>query len=311
MTVDFKGLEAETPKDFKKEEKKCLRVVYWHVQVAETSTLAGVLPECNDVNTILNKPAKHSQSMVQQLTATNLPMANIGSLMRNTYSFHVGSHGSIKRKADDHSSSMYLDSSIQPPDFEDHTSTTPANDKGQLTGTIADWKSVVCFGQHTPASLSVARTFGPNKGTMYVNSRDFFAAPDLAAEADFPSVPRYLFYSSTCLTGWEPGFANKLISRGCRNVLAFKRTIPDAEAPILAKKFYKKWMNTYKLNPDKIPDCFVKTASDHYENMRPVLYGEGGSEIGGGMSPGAKAALVIGLIVTGVAIGLAAYALLK
>jgi hypothetical protein len=313
VTVDFQGLSCETPSDPEADAAACLRVLYWHVLVAETSTLSGVLPECNDVRGILDDAAKDSKATVQQLSTDDVPLANLGSLMRNTYVFHVASHGSIKRRADDHASSMYLDSSIQPPDFEDHTSTVPAQDKGRLTGTQSDWKSVVCIGTHTPKTINVARTFGPNAGSTYVNKRTFTDATDLESEDDFPSVPRYLFYSSTCLTGWEPGFADRLIARGCRNVLCFKRTIPDSEAPELARDFYREWMNTYNLDPEKIPDCFVQAASSHYDRMRPVLYGDGGSEISGGsgLSPAAIAAIVIGAVVVGAAIGVAAYMLLS
>ena len=103
-----------------------------------------------------------------------------------------------------------------------------------------------------------------------------------------------------------------MIARGTRNVIAFRRTIPDDEAPQMARKFYTRWANTYKLNPEKIPECFFKSGADHYSNMKPILYGAGGGAIqDSGLSPLAIAAIVVGAVVAGALIGLAVYSLLK
>ena len=267
--VDHEGLQYETPKDYKKKAAQCLRATYSHQCVAESSTLGGVLPECNQVSGILNG-VEHSQSAVQNLTTPNIPLTNFGSLIRNTYVFHVASHGNVRNRATGAAISLTND----PPD-----DVTPAS----------AWRSVVSI---------TAGSFGDSKITQV---------------ASVPSVPRYLWYASTCLTGWEPSFANTMIGRGTRNVLAFRRTIPDAEAPQLARKFYGRWANKYKLDPEKIPDCFFKTAGDHYDNMRPVLFGAGGGQIkgGGGLSGGEIAAIAIGAVVAGALIGVAIWALLK
>ena len=119
-------------------------------------------------------------------------------------------------------------------------------------------------------------------------------------------------FSSTCLTGWESSFADALIARGCRNVIAFRVTIPDSEAPKFANKFYTKWANDYKLDPEKIPDCFFEYASDHYDNMRPVLFGSGGGQASdGSLSSSEVAAIAVASVVAGVLVGVAVYALLQ
>lgn len=133
----------------------------------------------------------------------------------------------------------------------------PDDDPGDSKYTKSEWRSIVHM---TPS---------PRFGDLQIG-----------ATGSFPSMPRYLYYASTCLTGWEPSFANAMLARGTRNVLAFRCTIPDAEAPALAKKFYTRWAAA-QLDPSKIPDCFFKTAPDHHKNMKPILYGAGGGHTKG------------------------------
>ncbi|MEO8280520.1 MAG: hypothetical protein ABI564_12570 [Ideonella sp.] len=129
------------------------------------------------------------------------------------------------------------------------------HDPGETAYTKSDWRSIV-----------------------HISPVPRFGDAQIGNTTDVPSLPRYLFYASTCLTGWEPSFANAMMARGTGHVLAFRVTIPDAEAPLLASKFYKRWAKS-GLNPAKIPDCFFATASDHYKNMKPILYGAGGGAI--------------------------------
>jgi hypothetical protein len=267
-SVDHAGLSRETPRDHKANAAACLRLKYWHVCTAESSTLSGVLPECNTVNGILNGVA-HSKSTVQNLTVVNIPLAQYGSLLRNTYAFHQASHGNALKRSDN--------------------SSIPANDPGN-DYTPSEWRSIVHI---TPVPR--------------------FGDAQIGAAASVPSTPRYLFYSSTCLTGWEPSFANAMVARGTRNVIAFRRTIPDSEAPEMARKFYNCWAQTNRLDPEKIPDCFLKAGADHYTNMKPILYGAGATTItgGSGLSPLAVAAIVVGAVAVGALIGLAIYSALK
>jgi hypothetical protein len=261
--VDYQGLSSSTDK----EKKPPLRLLYWHMCVAESSTLAGVLPECNSVAGILNGVAD-SKAKVQNLTTENITLAQYGSLLRNTYVFHQASHGNALKRSDG--------------------SSIPEDDPGESKYRKAEWRSVVHI---TP---------GPRFGDAEVKTK-----------ASILSVPKYLFYSSTCLTGWEPSFANAMIARGTRNVIAFRRTIPDDEAPEMAKKFYKSWAKT-NLNPAKIPDCFLKAGADHYKNMKPILYGAGGRAIEeSGLSTLEKAAIAVAIVAAGVVAGVALYKLLN
>lgn len=269
--VDHEGLTYETPKDFRGNATACLRVDYWHVCLAESSTLSGVLPECNTVNGIL-AGVSGSQCSVVNYATMNTALNVYGSHIRNTYVFHQASHGNVRNR--NTGASIGTVTSSQPPDDVPD----PAN-----------WRSVVSF---TP---------NPRFGDAEINT-----------VASIPSTPRYLWYSSTCLTGWESSFADAMIARGTRNVLAFRRTIPDAEAPQLAQKFYNKWAGTYNLDPSKIPDCFFEFASDHYDNMRPVLFGAGGGQAtGSGLSGGEIALIAVGAVVGGLLVGAAIYTLLN
>jgi hypothetical protein len=233
-------------------------VLYWHECIAETSTLAGVLPECNTVGALLNG-VPHSKANIQNLTTVAIPFAQYGSLLRNTYAVHQASHGNALKRSDG--------------------SAIPDNDPGESKYTKSAWRSVVHIGP------------SPRFGDAQV-----------AAAASIPSTPKFLFYSSTCLTGWEPSFANAMIARGTRNVVAFRRTIPDSEAPVMAKKFYTAWANTYKLDPEKIPECFFKAGSDHYSNMKPILYGPGGGAI---LSTWQKVGKAISSLASGLVNGIA------
>jgi hypothetical protein len=142
----------------------------------------------------------------------------------------------------------------------------PDNDPGETKYNKAEWRSIVHI---TPS---------PRFGEEQIDNT-----------AAVPSVPRYLYYASTCLTGWEPSFAHTMMARGTAYVLAFRVTIPDAEAPALAQKFYNRWVAS-ALDPAKIPDCFFATAQDHYPNMKPILYGSGGGTINPGSASSAPVA---------------------
>jgi len=261
--VDYEGLSSST----EKEKRAPLRLLYWHMCVAESSSLSGVLPECNTVAGILNGVA-HSKASVQNLTTANITLAQYGSLLRNTYVFHQASHGNALKRSDG--------------------SSIPDNDPGESKYKKSEWRSVVSI---TPF---------PRFGDAQVKTA-----------ASVPAVPKYLFYSSTCLSGWEPSLANAMISRGTRNFIAFRRTIPDSEAPVMARKFYTRWA-TYNLDPAKIPECFFKAGSDHYKNMKPILYGaEGGAIQSSGPSALEIAAIAVAAVAVGVVAGAALYSLLK
>lgn len=267
-SVDHAGLVSATPDDCVAQPAQCLRLKYWHYCIAESSSLSGVLPECNTVNGILNGVA-HSSSSVQNLTNASIPLADYGSLLRNTYVCHQASHGNALKRSDN--------------------SSIPADDPGD-DYVRAEYRSIV-----------------------HVTPLPRFGDVQVGTAASIPSTPRYLFYASTCLTGWESSFADAMVARGTQNVIAFRRTIPDSEAPAMARKFYNCWAGTHALDPAKIPDCFFRVAGDHHANMKPILYGQGAGETSGsgGLSPLAIAAIVIGVVAVGALIGLGIYSVLK
>lgn len=256
--VSHQSLCKETPKDFVGREAECLRLIYWHECIAESSTLAGVLPECTNVGAILNG-LPYSKAHIEDLTTENIPLAQYGSLLRNTYVIHQASHGNALKRSDN--------------------TGIPDDDPGEHTYVKSEWRSVVHIGP------------GPMR----------FGDAEIAASASIPSTPKYLFYSSTCLTGWEPTFADAMIARGTQYVLAFRRTIPDSEAPVMAEKFYKAWVDTHKLNPEKIPSCFFTAGADHYSSMKPILFGRGGGSI---LSPAEAAAKAISDAISGMLNGI-------
>jgi hypothetical protein len=147
-----------------------------------------------------------------------------------------------------------------------------------------------------------------------VVGRSFFGAKEIKDSTNIPSVPKYLVYLNTCAAGWEPSLGKAWVGRGTRNVIAFRKYIPDGDARQMARDFHKKWSNTHKNNPEKIPEVFFDVGSAYYKTMKPVLFGKGGGKIkdpDAGLSPLATAAIVIGALVLGAAIGFAVYKILK
>ena len=137
-------------------------------------------------------------------------------------------------------------------------------------------------------------------------------ASDLASKTNFPSMPRYLAYLNCCLTGKEPDFANAMIRRGTRNVIAFQLSIPDGDARAMARQFYNSWGSVHKNDPAKIPAVFYQVSPAYTGSMEPILYGAGAQpRESGGLSTLETVALVIGIIAVGVLIGVAAVKLLK
>lgn len=89
VSVDYQGLEAETEKNAKK-EKKCLRVMWYHMNVADAiaDTPAGggltTQSEMNEIKGIMDSK-KHHKSGKQAFNQANVPVNLWGSVLRNTY----------------------------------------------------------------------------------------------------------------------------------------------------------------------------------------------------------------------------------
>lgn len=246
VTVSYKGLEAETPSDPDKQEKECLRVVYWHACVSDTRADSNdgltTGAEMAEIAGILGG-TKHHKVLQQGFNQRNVAVNLWGSVMRNTLAYHHASHGDIV----DRSTGAQLNAGNQNPP----------------TNAVGNWRSVICLGSSDLGDAEVSQ------------------------QANVPSAPRYLAYLDTCVAGWEPSFANAFLNRGTQNVIAFRMYIPDGAARKMARDFYKKWCNTHKCNPDKIPVVFFETGAPHYASMRPVLFGQGAGAI---KSPARQAA---------------------
>lgn len=279
-TVDYQDLKIETPKDYTAQPGDCLRVRYWHMCMSETKTSIGesCRRECRGVRDTLNG-VENSAADYQDFNtdAFNLPVW--GSVIRNVYTLFSSSHGSIRKLSDNSVPDCPDD---RPPELP-----------------TSEYCSLMCY---------CVWGSGPGMGP-WIGARELNLADKVI------SVPRYLLYSSSCLTGWEPSLAEAIIAKGCRNVLCFRKVVFCDDCEALTKKFFDKWATIHKLDPSKIPDVFFEVASDYYRTMRPVLYGAGGGAITGsdGLSPWAIVgivAAVVAVVAVGVLVGAAVLGLL-
>lgn len=285
-TVDYLDLKAETPKDYKAKEAECLRLVYWSVcasdEEADTHPTRPLTTrvEMADIAAIIEGNSHH-KVLRRALKTTDCPntaqaTALWGSVIRNTYIYHQGSHGVVQCE---------IDKGDYVPDMDGmphHCIVCNKTDTPKM--------SVACL----PANQSIDSTWVNNK-------------------IKIPSAPKYLAYFNTCQTGWEGRFCNSIVKRGTRNVIAFRKTIDDTECVNLAKTFYGTWINTHSGNPSKIPTVFFDVGASCYESLRPVLFGKGGGAI---PNPDdftilEIAAIAIGAIATGLLLGAAAAELIK
>lgn len=247
VTVDYQGLSEETEKNAKKKEKKCLRVMWYHMNVADAvaDTPAGgglsTQAEMREIKKIMDSK-RHHKSGSQAFNQANVPVNLWGSVLRNTYSYHHASHGDIV----DRTTGAQLN----------------AGNANPPPGPVGNWRSVIVLGNTNLGDVEVSQ------------------------QANVPSTPKYLAYLDTCVAGWEPSFVQAIISRGTRNVIAFRMYIPDGAARSMARKFHKKWIKTHKGDPDKINPVFFAVGARFYNSMRPVLFGHAGGDIvPGGRKP--------------------------
>lgn len=270
-------LKAETPKDFVAAEANVLRLAYWHAcvsdQHADTNDGLTTVNECTAIAAILTGLPHHKA--VKKPFNSNPTASQVGEVMANTYVYHQASHGTARCR------------------------TEPA----------------VPFSHDADKVPTVCPNDNGHKGRSVVKlGTSVFGDAEFKSQVDFPSVPKALAYLNTCKAGWDPSLAKTLVSRGTRNVVAFRKSIPDTPAVNLANAFYKSWCNVHKADPSKIPEVFFAEAAAYYGSMRPVLYGKGGGQIkdpDAGPSALETAAIVIGAIALGAAIGFGIASLLK
>lgn len=286
-TVQYKSLRTETQRNYTDDEGNVLRLKYWHVctgdyeadHTGDPNRDLSTEDEMNEISGILNGLPHHKAfgNLYRQEYPT---LADVGSVLRNTFVYHHAGHGVVKCRTNPMKSF--------------------AHDE--------DGNPLYCAEDHSHSGRSV----------MYIGSSSFGEA-EVAFDAEVPSVPKYLMYFSCCDAGWDKGMAETFVSRGTRNVLAFRKVVGDTPAREMATNFYTMWVTTHKCDPAKIPEVFFETGSAFYDDLRPVLFGNGGGRIKGpegGGGPGILeileyAAIIVGAIALGAAIGWGVYQILK
>jgi hypothetical protein len=264
VEIAYKGLKGETPKDYKGQPSKVLRVKYWYIIVADakadtTPPYLTTRAEMHEIAFLIGSKKEHRRAHRKAFNQMNLPVNLWGSVMRNSYAYHHASHGDIVDRVTGAQISQgncptcgtvyVVPLGTCPLDGATLTDPNPP------TVPVGTWRSVVVLGQ-------------TNLGDNEVNQA-----------GDVPSVPRYLVYMDTCVAGWEPSLANAFIGRGTQNYLAFRMYIPDRDARVMARKFYKKWIKTHKGDPGRIAPVYWDVGSPFYGSMQPVLMGPGGGSI--------------------------------
>ncbi|MBN4052602.1 hypothetical protein JYT82_00655 [bacterium AH-315-K20] len=269
-SIRYQSLSAETTDDYKARKGECLRVRYWTYCLAPRSGLTGTQTEGAALKGKLDDAGIHSAAVFTgQGASSDTDAYNLfGSAMRNTYCFHIGCHGNVARRADKWLPTAFIHSSVDDPaDFKKH------GKKGKLPRPTKSWRGHICYG----ATTRISFVDFASKGRVAYNNHEL-GDTEIATKADIPSVPRYLLYVSCCLVGWDASFADEVTSRGCQNVIAFRKTIGDNIAVSKATEFFDAWKKT-GLDPYKIPPIFFRVYADVYTSMRPVLFGRSGGEI--------------------------------
>jgi hypothetical protein len=271
--VHFRGLRVQTPADFENEGNNCLRVRYWHVCIGFTGD--AIAPSVQSkCNTV-----KGFFDGVQHSCSTIQHFTS--------YNHAEAAFGSFFRN----SYAVFSDSHGTLVQRSDNWTLCPNHDYSAPPNlNRGDWKSVVCF---TP--------------------QPYIDAADVSNAQYFVSVPRYLYYISACLSGWEPSLANAFISRGCMHVIAYGKVIYTDKGEQMARRFFDRWTNTYHLAPDKIADAFLHAGSGLRDDLRPILYPAGTEIPSGGLSGWAIAGIVLGalaIVAVGVLVGAALLGLL-
>ncbi|WP_342377428.1 type VI secretion system tip protein VgrG [Myxococcus stipitatus] len=243
VKLSHKALSATSPFDLSKDKAKTLRVEYWHFVASDA---------------IADTPAGGGLT-------TQAEMAEIAGLLGAKAHHHVGTHafnaanvplnhwGSVLRNSYAYHHASHGNVVDRNDEFNSLDDASGANPPDPQPG--GDWRSVVVLG-----NTNFGDTETRSKGAV-------------------PSVPRYLVYMDTCVAAWERSLGEAFIARGTRNYLAFRCYIPDDDARNMARNFYRKWINSYQLNPHKIPTVFFDVGAAYYRSMRPVLMGEGGGSI--------------------------------
>lgn len=264
-SVAYQSIQVATPDDAK-DGGKSLKVKYFHTCLGDHWADIGGLTtgaEASEIAGILGG-VPDSKANVKMMSAANPQFSDWAPSLKGTYCYHHGSHGVCIDRVD----GRYI--KTKPP---------PKGLGNPPECPVGNWRSVVM--------LSTGTEY------QYLTLGD----SELLNKTNFPEVPRYLAYLDCCLAGWEPSLGRAFVSRGTQYVIAFRSSIPDDDAREMARKFHKKWAQTYKLNPSKIRDLFFEVGAPFYGTMRPVLVS---SEYEPIKSPLERALASIGAVAEGI-----------
>jgi hypothetical protein len=265
--VAYRGLSCETPRDYQADPGTCLRVKYRHSSIGYIG------------DTIASSVQTKTQFVKDFLDGIAHSLAD--RQLFPSYAHSEAAFGSYFRNtycvfSDSHGTLVKTDgtNSFAPPHDYSEPPSWPRS----------QWRSVVCF-----------------------STKRFIDAADVNNADRFISVPKYLYYISACLSGWEPSLANAFISRGCRHVIAYRKVIYTNKGEQMARAFFNSWANSFNLDPDKIPDAFATARTGLESDLRPMLYPTNAST-SGGLSSAAIAGIVIAaiaVVAVGVVVGMA------
>jgi type VI secretion system secreted protein VgrG len=239
-SVEYQGLRVQTPEDTS-DGGKSLKVKYLHTCMGDSWADAGGLTtgaEASEISGILGA-VPDSKAVKKLMSVPNPGFSDWAPSLKGIYCYHHGSHGTCEDRVD----GTFIDVS--------DPSKGGVGDPPECP--VGNWRSVVILSKQ--------------KKYKYLPLGD----KEILDKTKFPEVPRYLAYLDCCLAGWEPSLGRAFVSRGTQYVIAFRRTVPDDDARAMARKFQKKWAQTYKLDPDKIRDLFFDVGTPYYKSMRPVL----------------------------------------
>lgn len=232
---------VQTPRDYHARPDECLRVLLWSACVAcvyaadATAEIAG-----NTVRLPALRSTRPEATAVAQILG-GVPGFAAGAQILGSHRISAAELGSLLRN-----------SSVA------HVA---------AHGLVAHRREPLLLAHDPPADLDPR-----DYRSLLVLTEGMVGDSEIQRVTDFPSVPRHLLYLSACLGGWEPSLARAVLARGCRYVIAFKSDVFDDESLVMAREFYQRWALS-RLDPAKIPDCFLKVAPHHEERMKPVLFG--------------------------------------
>jgi len=156
-TVEYAGLIAETPKDFESNEAETLRVEYLHVCVSDliadsSPPFLTTVAEMNEIGKILKGKSLHHFIYKQKFNAKKFNVNIWGSVLRNCYSYHHASHGSLV----DRTSGRHIQTNSNPP-----------------TRPVGNWRSVIVLGKISLGDGEIANAGdvpSSPKYLMYLNT---------------------------------------------------------------------------------------------------------------------------------------------